>query len=438
VGASVRGKHLHLDAPAGIAGDMTLGALFDLGVPEEVVRAALAMLPVAGYRLELAKCLRGGIAGTDVTVRIDAEVKTRPHDHHHHGDEHHHDHEHHHDDDHPHEHDHHHDHAHGAHAHRHYREIRTMLAELPGEIRHLALAMFDPIARAEAKLHGVGIDDVVFHEVGAIDSIVDIVGTAAALAWLAPVSISSTPLALGHGTVHCAHGVLPVPAPATVEILRASGVPGHDGGAAFELTTPTGAAIVAALATSFGAMPAGRLIAVGYGAGDRELADRPNLLRAVIVEPAATALDVDSVVQVEANLDDLNPELCEHVAERLFAAGALDVWWQPVTMKKGRPAIVLGVLALPSALDAVARVVFAETSSIGIRHQLLARRVLDRRVVHVHTVHGTVAVKIASQGGHVYNRAPEYEDCRRVARERDVPLKDVYAAALAAAAEVSA
>jgi uncharacterized protein (TIGR00299 family) protein len=420
--ASVRGKHLHLDAPAGIAGDMTLGALLDLGVPEEVVRTALGKLPVHGYTLEVRRCLRGGIAGTDVKVSIDAEVETRPHDHHHHDDAHQH---HHHDD-------------HGGHAHRHYREIRALLGDLPGEVRHLALAMFDPIAKAEAKLHGVSVDDVVFHEVGAIDSIVDIVGTAAAIAWLAPVSISSTPLALGHGTVVCAHGTLPLPAPATVEILRASGVPGYDGGADQELTTPTGAAIVAALATSFAAMPAGKLLAVGYGAGDRELADRPNLLRAIVVEPAVTAADVDSVVQVEANLDDLNPELCEHVAEQLFAAGALDVWWQPVTMKKGRPAFVLGVLAPPARLDAVAQVIFAETSSIGFRHQVLERRVLDRRVVHVHTIYGTVAVKIASQGGHVFNRAPEYEDCRRVAREREVPLKDVYAAALAAAAEVSA
>jgi uncharacterized protein (TIGR00299 family) protein len=434
--AKLRGKHLHLDAPAGIAGDMTLGALSDLGGPERVVREVLAKLPVGGYRLEARKCLRGGLAGTDVQVVLDEG----PDDGHEHQEHHeHHEHEHHEHAGHGHAHDEHEPHGHGhrpePHAHRHYAEIRAMLRVLDGEVQRLSLAMFDAIAKAEAKLHGVSVDEVAFHEVGAIDSIVDVVGTAAAIAWLAPASVSASPLALGHGTVKCAHGFLSVPAPATVEILRAAGVPGQDGGSDKELTTPTGAAIVAALATSFGAMPPGRILAVGYGAGDRELADRPNLLRALVVDAGAIA--DDSVVKLEANLDDMNPELCEHVAERLFAAGAVDVWWQPVTMKKSRPALVLGVLAPPALLEAVTRVVFTETSSIGVRHEVMARRVLDRRVVKVHTVYGDVAVKIAFQGGHVYNRAPEYEDCRRVAREREVPLKDVYAAALAAAGQVS-
>jgi uncharacterized protein (DUF111 family) len=187
-------------------------------------------------------------------------------------------------------------------------------------------------------------------------------------------------------------------------------------------------------------MPAGRVLAVGYGAGDAELADRPNLLRAVVVDraEAAASATTDTVVKLEANLDDFNPEWCEHVAERLFAAGALDVWWQPVTMKKSRPALVLGVLAPPPALDALTAVIFAETSTIGVRHELMARRVLDRRVATVETVYGPVQVKIASLAGRVHNRAPEYEDCRRIARERAVPLKDVYAAALAAAAGLGA
>ncbi len=417
----MKGKHLHLDTPAGIAGDMTLGALFDLGVPVEAVKEVLALLPVHGYELRVHKCLRGGLAASDVKVEIAGQAQEHAHDHEHVDD---------------------HKHAHfheGGHAHRHYRDIRAMLATLPAEARRLSLAMFEPIARAEAKLHGVSVEEVAFHEVGALDSIVDIVGTAAAIAWLAPASISATPLALGHGTVKCAHGTLPVPAPATLEILRAANVPAHDGDSTHELTTPTGAAIVAALAQSFGAMPAGRTLAIGYGAGDAELADRPNLLRAVLLEPASAAeSEVDSVVKLEANLDDFNPELCEHVAERLFAAGALDVWWQPVTMKKSRPALILGVLAPPARLDDIAAVVFAETSSIGVRHEIMARRVLDRRVVSVHTAYGPIAVKIASLAGRVYNRAPEYEDCRRVARERGIPLKDVYVAALAAAREVSA
>ncbi len=453
-GVLAKGKHLHLDAPAGIAGDMTLGALFDLGVPFAAVKDVLALLPVGGYELTAERCLRGGLAGIDVKVKIAgaAAMKDRSHTEHAHGHDGHdaHDahahHAHPHTHAHPHvvdDHDHHHppvaDAKHArfhdlGHAHRHYRDIRVMLEALPAQVRRLALAMFDLIAAAEAKLHGVPVQDVAFHEVGAIDSIVDIVGTAAAIAWLAPASISATPLPLGHGTVVCAHGTLPVPAPATLEILRAAGVPSESGDSSFELTTPTGAAIACALATSFGAMPAGRALAVGYGAGDRELADRPNLLRAVLVEPSAPAAGLsDTVVQLEANLDDLNPELCEHVSERLFAAGALDVWWQPVTMKKSRPALILGVLVPPAHLDAALAVVFTETSTIGVRHQTLARRVLERHVVTVETAFGPVAVKLASLAGRITNRAPEYEDCRRVARERGVPLKDVYAAAQAAA-----
>jgi pyridinium-3,5-bisthiocarboxylic acid mononucleotide nickel chelatase len=415
---TMKGKHLHLEAHAGIAGDMTLGALFDLGVPVDVVKDVLAKLPVGGYQLQVQKCLRGGLAGTDVKVLMEQ------------GEHEHHEHEH--------VHDHKHEHFHDAgHAHRHYREIRQMLESLPAEVKRLSVAMFEAIAQAEAKLHGVSVDDVAFHEVGAIDSIVDIVGTAAAVAWLAPASISATPLALGHGTVRCAHGLLPVPAPATVEILRVAGVPVHDGGSTRELTTPTGAAIVAALAQTFGSAPAGRVVGVGYGAGDAELEDRPNLLRALLVDPGGVGA-VDQVIEISANLDDFNPEWSEHVAERLFAAGALDVWWQPVTMKKSRPATILGVLAPPEALEPLVGVLFSETSTIGVRHHTLARRVLERRVVRVHTPYGQVAVKIASLGERVYNRAPEYEDCRRVARERDVPLKDVYAAALAAAREVGA
>jgi uncharacterized protein (TIGR00299 family) protein len=410
---SVRGLHLHFDCPSGVAGDMVLGALLDLGVPEEVVREALARLPIGGYELTVAKTMRGALVGTDVKVRV-GEIG---HGHGHgHGTD---------------EEGHGHGHVHGE--HRHYGEIRTIVhGATDGRTRELALAIFDLIAVAEAKLHGVPLDDVAFHEVGAVDSIVDIVGAAAALAWLAPASVSATPLALGHGTVATAHGLLPVPAPATLEICRAAGAPTHDGGAAFELTTPTGAAVMAAVVQAWGPMPPLRVRAIGWGAGDREMADRPNLLRAVVGETAAAG---DTVVQVEANLDDMSPELCEHVAERLFAAGALDVWWTPVVMKKSRPALVLGVLAPTGRREDVLATILRETTTLGARFGEVGRRTLERRVEEVATPWGTVAVKLGLLAGEVVNVAPEYESCRARAREHGVPLKDVFAAAIAAMAQ---
>jgi uncharacterized protein (TIGR00299 family) protein len=420
--SDLKGKHLHLDCPSGIAGDMTLGALFDLGVPVEVVKSALAKLPVGGYRLSVEKTLRKGLAGTDVKVLVE--------DHHHHHDDHH---DHHHDHDHDHDHHHHdeeqHHHEHGDHTHRHWADIKPMLDALPADVKQLSVKIFELIAVAEAKLHGVTVSEVAFHEVGAIDSIVDIVGTAAAIAWLAPASISCSPVPLGHGTVKAAHGILPIPAPATLEITRAAGVPTIDGGIDKELCTPTGAAIVGAIVSAWGPMPPARALAVGYGAGDRDLVDRANLLRAVVASPLTSA---DQMVQLEANLDDMNPELTEYVAERLFAAGAVDVWWAPVTMKKSRPALVLSVLAPAARLDELTRIVLTETTTLGVRHAAVDRRVLDRRVETVDTPYGRVPVKVGALDGKIVNVAPEYEACRAIARERGVPLKEIYAAATAA------
>jgi uncharacterized protein (TIGR00299 family) protein len=408
----IQGLHLHLDCPSGVAGDMMLGALLDLGVPLAIVEATLARLPVRGYRITVEKTLRGGLAGTDLKVPIHGPAEDHAHAH---------------------DHDHAHEHSHGpiGHAHRHYREIREMLeAHLEPAVKKLALDMFGRLARAEAKLHGTSLDEVAFHEVGAIDSIVDVVGTAAALVWLAPTSVSATPVPLGHGTVTCAHGILPVPSPATLEIVKEAGVPVIDGGVAMELCTPTGAAIVASVVEHFGPMPAMTVSAVGYGAGDCELADRPNLLRAVVGH--TTPAPAETLVRLEANLDDMNPELCEHVADRLFAAGALDVWWTPVTMKKSRPAFVLTVLASASRLDSIADLVLTETTTLGVRHDVVDRRVLDRRVDRVDTPYGNIAVKVGLLSGRVVNVAPEYESCRKAATDRGVPLKEVYAAAAAA------
>jgi uncharacterized protein (TIGR00299 family) protein len=399
----VKGLHLHFDCPSGAAGDMVLGALFELGVPEEVVRGVLQGLGVGGWEMRVEKTMRGGLVGTDVKVIVRAPEDGHGHGH---GEQN----------------------VHGE--HRHYGEIRKIVGEgTEGRAREIALAVFDLIAVAESKLHGVSVDDVAFHEIGAVDSIVDIVGAAAALAWLAPGGVSAGPLALGHGTVSTAHGLLPVPAPATLEICRAAGIPTVDGGAAFELTTPTGAAILGAVVGTWGPMPPVRVRAVGWGAGDRQLQDRPNLLRAVLGE---VEVGGDRAVQLEANLDDMNPELCEHAAERLFEAGALDVWWTPVMMKKSRPALVLGVLAPAARRDEVAAVILRETTSLGVRFVETERRTLERRVETVETRYGRVAVKVGLLGGEVVNVAPEYEACRQIAKERGVPLKAVYAAAIAA------
>jgi uncharacterized protein (TIGR00299 family) protein len=226
--------------------------------------------------------------------------------------------------------------------------------------------------------------------------------------------------------VETAHGRLPVPAPATLELLRGADV--EPGGALVELTTPTGAAIVAHAAAAFGELPPMRVLAVGWGAGDRELADRPNLLRVIVGEPAP-APEADVVV-VEANIDDMNPELCEPLGEALFQAGALDVWFQPITMKKGRPALLVAALCAADRQGSVAEALLRESTSIGVRYHAVSRRVLERRLVEVATPYGTVPVKIAGERGEEWNAAPEYEVCRRLAREHGVPVKLVYLAAL--------
>ena len=457
--SELQGTELYFDCFAGIAGDMTLGALLDLGVPEDVVRAELAKLPLTNYRLTRERVQRGALMGTKIHVlvdEVDQPHQPQEHDHDHDDHDHHerahkpvgphlHDapeprsHHHHaeqalHDP--PHTHDaqvahdprHTHDaHSH-SHSHTHYRDIRAMLEQhLAGDTLVRALAIFDRIAVVEARLHGVTVADVAFHEVGAVDSIVDIVGAAAALAWLRPSRITSRRVPLGGGSVDTAHGRLPVPAPATLELL--AGVDVEAGGDS-ELTTPTGAGILAASAVAFGPLPAMRIIGVGWGAGDRQLADRPNLLRVVagVRDAAATS---DDIVVVEANIDDMNPELCEPLLDALFAAGAVDAWFTPIVMKKSRPALMVAALAPVAMRDAVAQAMLRESTTIGVRFAPMTRKVLPRRMVQVDTPWGAIAVKVAGEGDMV-NAAPEYEDCRRAASTAGVPVKRVYLAALAA------
>jgi uncharacterized protein (TIGR00299 family) protein len=478
-GVRLSGLHLHVDGASGAAGDMMLGALIDLGVPVDVIGDALDAIGAGRRRLQVARVVTHGIAAVDVKVDTAGELAGMP-SHHHtshgpdHGPDHGHDHSH----DHSHEPGHGghteaahrhgdahgaHDHRHGAHdhghghaehhahghadhghahghagrAHVHYAAIRARLtaAALTPGTRRRALDIFDRIARAEARMHGTTVDDVAFHEVGAIDSVVDVVGTAAALDWLGPAAVTCTGVAMGHGTLTCAHGVLPVPAPAALEILRDAGGVMVDGGVARELCTPTGAAILAATVTRWTAAPAGRPVAIGWGAGDAALPDRANALRVIAVDPAAAAVDpagADRVWQIDANLDDMSPELCGPASDAVFEAGALDVWWTPITMKKGRPALMLSALATDQTRSAVAQAILRETTTIGVRFAARDRLVLARTMREVATPYGPIPVKVAAQGDAVWNAAPEFEACAAAARRHGVPVKRVFAAALAA------
>ena len=442
----MKGLHLHFDCASGIAGDMTVGALLDLGVPVDVIGDALDAVGAGRQRLRVDRVTKGGIAATNVTVDTKGHLfEAHSHAHapqkrattesgfmavkfraetgaerHIHIDE---------------QGDKttlvHHDHGH-EHTHTHYGDIRKRLALAPltEGTRRRALDIFDRLARAEAKLHGTTVELVSFHEVGAIDSIVDVVGTAAALDWLAPASVSCAEVAMGHGTLKCAHGVLPVPAPAALEVLRDAGGVMADGGLARELCTPTGAAILAASVTTWTPAPRGKPVAIGWGAGDFELPDRANVLRATVLQPVTTA--VTTIWQIDANIDDMSPELCAPAADAIFAAGALDVWWTPITMKKGRPALTLSALAEPDKRDAVIAAILRETTTIGVRYSQLERTVLARQTVTVQTRFGAIPVKVALDGDAVRNAAPEYEACAAAAKAYKVPVKTVFAAAIMA------
>ena len=395
----LRGQHLHIDGASGAAGDMVLGALLHLGLPRALVDEAFDRIGLGRDRLVASQVVKHGLAAVNATIAVD-DV-----------------------------------HGHG-HGHVRHADIAARLsaAGLAPEVLGRALDIFRRLAEAEAALHGVAESEVEFHEVGAIDSIADVVGAAVGLAWLAPAAVTASPVALGHGTVKSAHGLLPVPAPAALEILRRAGAAVEDGGAARELCTPTGAAILAHAVGAWTAMPPLQPLAVGHGAGDADLPDRPNVLRLVVGRPleADQHPGDETVYRVEANVDDMSPELCEHAAERIAAAGAVDVWWTPIAMKKSRPALLLSALAPAAVLEAVLRVILTETTSIGVRFDRVARRVLARELVDVATRFGPVPIKLARLDGRVVNAAPEYEACRAAARAHGVALKEVFAAALAA------
>ncbi len=375
-GAGV-GKVLFLDAPSGLAGDMIVAALVDLGVPEKVVTDVLAALPVAGFHVHFGTKVKSGIVATSFDVHVEGKQPQRT-----------------------------------------YATIRAMLDEagIPDSVRARAQRTFLRLAKAEAKVHQTDVDDVHFHEVGAVDAIVDVVGSSAALDHLGAELVVS-PLPMGRGYVKAAHGILPLPAPATVECL--AGLATYDAGIDFEFVTPTGAAIVGAHASGSQRWPSMAPESVGWGAGHADLADRPNVLRAVLgvrVE-AMSGLDSRATHAVlEANVDDATGELAGHWIETLLASGALDAWATPITMKKGRPAFTISALAPVEQADAMVHAMLRETTSLGVRRYDVRREELPRRIEHVETPYGRIPVKVAEGPFAPPHAKPEFDACVAAAR----------------------
>jgi len=379
-------KILYFDCFSGISGDMTLAALIDLGLPRETLERELAKLGLKGYELKISRGHRSGIGAVGLEVRV------------HPGD--------------------------GL-AHRHFAHIRRMIEEsaLEEEVKAVSLKIFHRLAEAEAKVHGQKVDEVHFHEVGAVDSIVDIVGTAIGIQFFRPDRILSSELPMGRGFVECQHGRLPLPAPATLEILKGYAVKNVpiEG----ELVTPTGAAIVTSLSTGVTPFPAIQMDRVGYGMGKKEFPDRPNLLRLIAGE-ATDFYESDRAVVIECNIDDMNPEFYGFLMEKLFQLGALDVSLNPLIMKKNRPGTLLRVIAEEKDSPNLAEAILRESTTLGVRLYEVSRKKLPRQIKEVETVFGKVRVKVS--GGIRFQ--PEYEDCKRIALEKGVPIQDVYQAVL--------
>jgi hypothetical protein len=401
---------LYFDCFSGISGDMTLGALLDAGLPLDELKRALGSLAVEGYEISAARVLRAGISATKFTL---------------------------------------HEHAHEApkhrstqhpstgHAHEHHHEHRT-LAEITALIDQSALSragrdqaklLFLRLAEAEASIHQMSIDRVHLHEVGALDSIIDIVGVVFGLEWFGAERIVCSPLNVGGGMVHSAHGLFPVPAPATVKLLGTA--PVYSGAVQKELVTPTGALIVSSYMDSFGPVPAMTIERVGYGAGQRDDAGTPNVLR-ILVGQAADRPGTERATVVECEIDDMNPQIFGVVMDRLYAAGALEVFYVPVQMKKNRPGTLLTVIVSPDKRGSVADILFRETTTIGLRSYEVDRECLDRASIVVDTPIGVVRFKVARRDGRVLNAAPEFDDCVRLATAHNLSVKEVQALAIAA------
>jgi hypothetical protein len=380
-----RVKIAYLDCFSGISGDMMIGALIDAGFPIEELKRALQSLPLEGYTLEATREDRNHLFGTRFKVNVSK---------HHH-------------------------------PHRKFSDIKDLLhaGNLSPEVRDKSIAVFEAIAVEEGKIHGCSPEEVHFHEVGAVDSIVDIVGSVLGMKSLEIGATCASSLPLGSGFVETAHGRIPLPAPATVALLK--GIPVHDSGLKEELVTPTGAALVKGFARSFGSLPAMIIETVGYGVGSRNLADRPNLLRILIGQEQGAANE-ETVVILESNLDDTNPEWLGFLMERLFEAGALDVVFSPGYMKKNRPAVLVHVVAKPHQKDQLMGLLFSESTTLGVRFHYSQRRILERSSTEVDSPWGRMKVKKVVRPDGSFQLLPEFEECRRIAKEKGIPLKEVY------------
>ena len=378
----------YLDCPSGISGDMTLGALVDAGVPLDALNAAVASLGLPGARLVAQEVKKHGFRATQITVEHEPE-----------------------------------------HKHRHLHHIEAIIgqSQLTPKQKATALAIFRRLAEAEAKVHGSTVEKVHFHEVGAVDSIADIVGAAVGWDLLGAERLIVSPIPTGIGRITIAHGECSIPAPATAELLR--GIPLAASSVEAELTTPTGAAIVAALAVEFGPVPAMTIQHIGYGAGQRDLPQQANILRLLVGETAATANANDSVYVLETNLDDVTGEVIGHCIGQLWEAGALDVYTTAIQMKKHRPGVKLSVLCRAEQVDSLEAIVFRETGTLGIRRWMAARHILPREARQVETAWGPIEGKLGRHTDGTAHFSPEYESCRRIADKNQLPLREVYAAA---------
>ncbi len=377
-------KIAYFDCSSGISGDMILGALVDAGAPFDKLKEGLSQLSIDGYSITATPVLKKGVKATKVDVVVEGpDLPGRP-----------------------------------------LKDLREIISDstLDSEIKSKSISIFQRLAGAESVVHNCPIEDVHFHEVGHIDTIVDIVGSVYAFHLLGIDRVVSSPIDTGSGSVKMAHGLFPIPAPVTAELLK--DVPIYSSGIERELTTPTGAAIITTFASSFQSLPKMTLSKIGYGAGGWELSEKPNVLRVFIGEDTAL-YNTDEVCVIETNIDDMNPQVYEYLMDRLFEAGALDVYITPVVMKKSRPAQMLSVTADAGRLNALKELIFRETTTIGVRVKKMSRFVLTRDIKEVHLPYGTVRVKVSGSSSGVYNIVPEYEDCKALAIKTGIPLRDV-------------
>jgi uncharacterized protein (TIGR00299 family) protein len=390
-------KILYYDCFAGISGDMNLGAMLDLGVDQKYLLKELGNLPIDSYKIKVYKDKRGGITGTKVDVIVPFQKKTS---------------------------------SRLTQKKRTFRDIARMIKQsnLSANVKKISLDIFTCLARAEGKIHGHKIEDVHFHEVGAIDSIVDIVGAAICLDYLKVDKVISSPIQVGSGIINCSHGTLPVPAPATAEILQ--GIPIKTGLVPYEATTPTGAAIIAVTASYFTEKIDFTPQKIGYGVGSKD-SSTPNVLRLFLGEKSPNAakiyeLETGEAVIIECNIDDMNPELYDALMERLFVAGAHDVFFTPIIMKKSRPAVIVSVLCDVGKQKAIEEVLWLNSSTFGLRSYKVAKSMLRRETVKVKTKYGEIKIKRGYLNGHIIKSKPEYEDCKRLAKENGVTIQDIY------------